>query len=152
MALSATNASVAVAESCTGGGIAKALTDVPGSSVWFGYGVVSYSNEAKQRMLGVRQTTLDAHGAVSEAVVREMADGVRLMANASVAIAVSGIAGPGGGSDDKPVGTVWASWSGHATTLAQMQRFSGDREEVRDKTVLWALQTLNRELASFVGQ
>ncbi|MEL6869943.1 MAG: nicotinamide-nucleotide amidohydrolase family protein [Pseudomonadota bacterium] len=151
MALTASSASVAVAESCTGGAIAKALTDVPGSSVWFGYGIVSYSNDAKHKLLGVRQSTLDEQGAVSEATVREMADGVRLLANASVGIAVSGIAGPGGGTDDKPVGTVWAAWSGAAHSFAQMQRFSGDREEVRDKTVLWVLQTLNQELLALLG-
>ncbi len=138
---------IALAESCTGGWIAKALTDLAGSSVWFGYGVVSYSNQAKRQMLGVRADTLEQQGAVSEAVVREMADGVRILASADLAIAVSGIAGPGGGSDDKPVGTVWCAWSGARQTFAQMQRFSGDRNEVREKTVLWALRGMNERLA-----
>ncbi|MEM9172395.1 MAG: CinA family protein, partial [Pseudomonadota bacterium] len=94
-------------------------------------------------LLSVRAETLAAQGAVSEAVVREMAEGVRILAQAEVGLAVSGIAGPGGGTEDKPVGTVWCAWSGSAQTVAKMQRFSGDREEVRDKTAYWALSELN---------
>ena len=134
--------SVAVAESCTGGWIAKSLTDVAGSSGWFEYGIVSYSNRAKVQLLRVRQATLDREGAVSEAVVREMADGVRALARADYAIAVSGIAGPGGGTAEKPVGTVWCAWASDAASFAQMQRFAGDRNEVREKSVLWALAGL----------
>ncbi|MFK8053911.1 MAG: CinA family protein [Woeseiaceae bacterium] len=143
-ALTRTRQKIAVAESCTGGWIAKTLTDVAGSSAWFEYGVVSYSNEAKSKLLKVRKTTLDTYGAVSEQVVREMADGVRILAHADFGIAVSGIAGPDGGSDEKPVGTVWCAWSTAAGTIAQMQRFNGDRNEVREKTVLWALRELNQ--------
>ncbi|MEM7611162.1 MAG: nicotinamide-nucleotide amidohydrolase family protein [Pseudomonadota bacterium] len=144
--LVALDKSVATAESCTGGWIAKTLTDVAGSSGWFGFGVVSYSNAAKQKLLGVRHATLASYGAVSEAVVREMADGVRMLSGADFGVAVSGIAGPGGGSADKPVGTVWCAWSGQSETFAQMQRFSGDRNEVREKTVHWSLAKLNQYL------
>ena len=101
---------MATAESCTGGWIAKTLTDVPGSSAVFGYGVVSYSNGAKESILGVRNATLETHGAVSEQVVEEMADGVLHLSGADLAVAVSGIAGPDGGTVDKPVGTVWVTW------------------------------------------
>lgn len=142
-ALTRTGKSVAVAESCTGGWIAKTMTDVAGSSAWFGYGIVSYSNAAKSRLLNVRSSTLDTYGAVSEQVVREMADAVRILADATYGVAVSGIAGPGGGTDDKPVGTVWCAWSAGDATRAEMQRFNGDRNDVREKTVLWALRGLN---------
>ena len=97
---------VCTAESCTGGWIAKALTDVPGSSVVFGYGIVSYSNGAKESMLGVNNRTLSEHGAVSEPVVREMAEGALNISGADIAVAVSGVAGPDGGTAEKPVGTV----------------------------------------------
>src|SRR5919108_5340065 len=103
---------VTTAESCTGGWIAKAITDVPGSSQWFDGGIVAYSNAAKQRSLGVPQEVLDVHGAVSEAAVRAMADGARLRSGVELAVAVSGVAGPRGGTPDKPVGTVWLAWSG----------------------------------------
>ncbi|MEO1119473.1 MAG: CinA family protein [Pseudomonadota bacterium] len=139
--------SVACAESCTGGWIAKSLTDVAGSSAWFGYGVVSYSNQSKVQLLKVRQSTLDRDGAVSEAVVREMADGVRALSGADYAIAVSGIAGPGGGTAEKPVGTVWCAWAAADRSFAQMQRFGGDRNEVRERTVLWALEGLADRIA-----
>ena len=143
-ALSRRHQSIAVAESCTGGWIAKSLTDVAGSSAWFGYGLVSYSNEAKQRLLNVRAATLETYGAVSEQVVAEMADGVRILAGATFGVAVSGIAGPGGGSEAKPVGTVWCAWSTASGTRAEMQRFTGDRNDVREQTVLWALRGLNQ--------
>ena len=102
---------VATAESCTGGWIAKSITDVDGSSAVFGYGIVSYSNGAKESILGVQNATIERHGAVSEEVVEEMADGVLHLSGADIAVAVSGIAGPGGGTDDKPVGTVWFAWA-----------------------------------------
>ena len=123
---------VATAESCTGGWIAKALTDVPGSSGCFGYGIVSYSNGAKASMLDVQNRTLAEHGAVSEPVVREMAEGALRLSGADIAVAVSGVAGPDGGSEDKPVGTVWFAWSmredGDITTDTDLQRFEGNRQ------------------------
>ncbi len=135
---------VATAESCTGGWIAKSITDIPGSSAVFGYGVVSYSNGAKESILGVRNATIEEHGAVSEGVVREMADGVLHLSGADVAVAVSGIAGPDGGTDDKPVGTVWFAWAirdgANALIDTSCEHFSGDRELVRELAVAHALQ------------
>lgn len=141
--LLARHASVTTAESCTGGWIAKVLTDIAGSSAWFQRGFVTYSNDAKQQMIGVTEISLTQFGAVSEQVVQEMAQGALREAGAQYAISVSGIAGPDGGSDEKPVGTVWfgfASASGEVLTL--VQRFSGDREAVRRQATAWALQTL----------
>jgi len=135
--------SVATAESCTGGMIAAALTDIAGSSAWFGYGMVSYSNQAKQDLLGVHAATLTEHGAVSEAVVREMAAGARARAGADWAIAVSGIAGPGGGSASKPVGTVWVGLAGpEGVGQAFVCHLDGDRAAVRQQTVQIALGRL----------
>jgi nicotinamide-nucleotide amidase len=140
---------VATAESCTGGWIARALTDVAGSSAVFGYGVVSYSNEAKETMLGVNAGTLEDHGAVSEAVVVEMAAGVRSISKADFAVAVSGVAGPDGGSDEKPVGTVWfAIASPDKRPQTERRLFAGDRESVRRQTVIFALQRLREALRS----
>lgn len=139
--LAATGHILATAESCTGGGIAQAITAVAGSSAWFDCGYVTYSNEAKHAMLGVKETTLIAHGAVSEAVVLEMACGAVQLSQATIGVSVSGIAGPGGGSDDKPVGTVWLAWNieNKATHTACFQ-FSGDRESVRNQAVIEALK------------
>ena len=109
--LVAASKAVATAESCSGGWVAKAITDVPGSSLVFHYGIVSYSNGAKESLLGVNIDTLEQHGAVSEAVVAEMAQGALHLSGADVAVAVSGIAGPDGGSKDKPVGMVWFAWA-----------------------------------------
>ena len=132
---------MATAESCTGGWIAKSITDLAGSSDWFDLAVVSYSNDAKQHMLGVKESTLEAHGAVSEQVVCEMVIGVLGRSNADLAVAVSGIAGPGGGSLAKPVGTVWFAWAKRdALPIAVEQRFDGDREAVRQQAVEFALQ------------
>jgi nicotinamide-nucleotide amidase len=135
---------LATAESCTGGWIAKVITDLPGSSDWFGYGMVSYSNAAKQDLLGVPAATLVAHGAVSEETVRAMAEGAIRHSGADVAVAVSGIAGPTGGSPEKPVGTVWFAWAvmggGGLRTTARRERFGGDRETVRRRTVAVALE------------
>jgi nicotinamide-nucleotide amidase len=137
---------VTAAESCTGGWIAKALTDVAGSSQWFASGYVTYSNEAKVRELGVAPRTLQRYGAVSEQTVREMARGVLRAARAQVAVAVSGIAGPDGGSAAKPVGTVWlcvAVQRGRGIQLsAARSRFKGDRAAVRRKAVARALRLL----------
>jgi nicotinamide-nucleotide amidase len=139
---------VATAESCTGGWIAKSITDIAGSSTVFGYGIVSYSNGAKESLLGVRNETLDEHGAVSEPVVREMADGVLHLSGADIAVAVSGIAGPDGGTEDKPVGTVWFAWAvGVAPAEAECVVFEGNREGVRRQTVAHALQGLIERLA-----
>lgn len=130
------------AESCTGGWVSQVITSVAGSSAWFDAGYVTYSNEAKQRMLNVSAATLAIHGAVSEAVVKEMARGAMLAANADCAIAVSGIAGPGGGSKEKPVGTVWCAWVTKEETLARMFRFEGSREAVRQQSVVAAINGL----------
>ncbi|MCC6301570.1 MAG: CinA family protein [Gammaproteobacteria bacterium] len=131
---------LATAESCTGGGIAAAVTSVPGSSNWFERGFVTYSNAAKRELLGVREATLVAHGAVSEATVREMAAGALGHGAAQVAVAVSGIAGPGGGSAEKPIGTVCLAWDG-AGLLARSETryFHGDRAAVRRQAVAAAL-------------
>jgi nicotinamide-nucleotide amidase len=139
--LAAVDALAATAESCTGGWIAKALTDIAGSSAWFERGLVTYSNTAKQDLLGVSADLLVRHGAVSEAVVRQMAEGVLARCPATLVVAVSGVAGPGGGSADKPVGTVWFAWAGiGGPTGSARQRFAGEREAVRRQTVVYALQ------------
>jgi nicotinamide-nucleotide amidase len=132
---------LATAESCTGGWIAKCLTDVAGSSEWFERGFVTYSNRAKQEMLGVEEATLTEAGAVSEATVAEMVRGALQQSIAQCALAVSGIAGPGGGTADKPVGLVWFAWKrvdGHCRTHRQL--FEGDRKAVRRQAVRLALQ------------
>jgi len=134
---------VATAESCTGGLVAGAITDVPGSSTWFERGFVTYSNEAKMEMLGVRPETLGAHGAVSEATAAEMAAGALARSRADLAVAVTGIAGPDGGSAVKPVGTVcfgWARRNGAVDTVTR--HFAGDRAVVRTATVEAALRGL----------
>ncbi|HUW75104.1 MAG TPA: nicotinamide-nucleotide amidase [Gallionella sp.] len=132
---------LATAESCTGGGIAQAITEVAGSSAWFERGFVTYSNLSKQQMLGVREATIMQHGAVSEMTVREMAEGALQHSAAQVALAVSGIAGPDGGTADKPVGTVWFAWGlKHGETRAQRFRLDGNRAEVRAQSVRIALQ------------
>ena len=135
------------AESCTGGWIAKCMTDIPGSSAWFDCGMVAYSYEAKQALLGVRPQTLEQFGAVSRETAVEMVSGALVHSGATLAVAVTGIAGPGGGSPDKPVGSVWIGWKrrgGYAR--AELFRFSGDREAVRRQTVAAALSGLLRQL------
>ncbi|PPU78664.1 MULTISPECIES: CinA family protein [Xanthomonas] len=132
------------AESCTGGWIAKAMTDIAGSSDWFDCGIVAYSYEAKQALLRVRPQTLEVHGAVSRETVIEMVSGALVGSGGSIAVAVTGIAGPGGGSEGKPVGTVWIGWKrrgGYAT--AQLCQFDGDRDAVRRQTVVAALGGLS---------
>lgn len=129
------------AESCTGGGVAQAITEVAGSSAWFERGFITYSNLAKQQMLGVRETTIGQYGAVSEMTVREMVAGALQHSAAQVALAVSGIAGPDGGTADKPVGTVWFAWGlKNSETHAQRYQLSGNRAEVREQAVRIALQ------------
>ncbi|GAB3091599.1 CinA family protein [Lysobacter terrae] len=133
------------AESCTGGWIAKVLTDIAGSSAWFECGIAAYSYESKQALLGVRPETLEHHGAVSRETVLEMVSGALVHSGATLSVAVTGIAGPGGGTTDKPVGTVWIGWKrrgGYAT--AELFHFDGDREAVRRQTVHAALQGLLR--------
>lgn len=135
------------AESCTGGGIAAAVTDIAGSSQWFDRGFVTYSNQAKQDMLGVRAETLDHEGAVSEATVKEMVAGALSRSQATIAVAVSGIAGPGGGTAQKPVGMVCFAWQVKNTEpVLRTEFFNGDREAVREQTVSLALQGLLDEL------
>lgn len=150
--LTAAGKTVATAESCTGGWIAKALTDVAGSSACLGYGIVSYSDAAKAALLGVQPETLAAHGAVSEAVVREMAAGVATLAGADFGISVSGIAGPDGGSPEKPVGTVWFGWAERrgerCDVSAECHRFDGDRASVRAQSVAAALRGVRERLAA----
>lgn len=133
---------LATAESCTGGLIAATCTDLAGSSEWFERGFVTYSNAAKTELLGVDAALISEHGAVSEAVVRAMAAGALSHSHAQVAIAVTGIAGPGGGSADKPVGTVWLGWAGPDGVLTERCQFGGDRAAVRAATVQHALQRL----------
>lgn len=136
---------LSTAESCTGGWIAKLMTDIAGSSEWFEAGVVSYSNAAKQKLLGVSAGHLRDHGAVSEPVARAMAEGARARIGGDIAVAVTGVAGPGGGTADKPVGTVWFAWARRGgTTEAEQMRFPGDRDAVRRATVAHALDRLLR--------
>lgn len=146
---------IVTAESCTAGWIAKALTDVPGSSQWVDCGYVTYSNTAKMRDVGVSARTLADHGAVSEATVREMANGARRATGAEMAVAVSGVAGPDGGTAEKPVGTVWF---GIATpeaqgpgTVCDLQHFQGDRDQVRRQSVDHALRLALRLLRASRG-
>lgn len=133
---------LATAESCTGGLIAAAITSVAGSSEWFEAGFVTYANRAKTALLGVLPETLAAHGAVSEATVREMASGARARAATTWAVAVSGIAGPTGGTAHKPVGTVCFAWAGPDGVTAATRHFRGNRAAVRIQTVEWALAAL----------
>lgn len=138
---------LATAESCTGGWISKVVTDVAGSSAWFERGFVCYSNAAKMEMLGVSARTLEQHGAVSKAVAVEMARGAITHRRAGVGVAVTGVAGPGGGTAEKPVGLVWLAWYRSGGALATFEgRFDGDREAIRRRTVEEALQGLIRFL------
>jgi len=133
------------AESCTGGWIAKVVTDIAGSSEWFDCGMAVYSYEAKQALLGVRPQTLEEHGAVSRETAIEMVSGALVHSGATVAVAVTGIAGPGGGTADKPVGTVWVAWKRRGGyPQAEVFAFSGDRDAVRRQTVVEALRGLDR--------
>jgi len=133
---------LATAESCTGGWVAEAVTSVAGSSAWFERGFVTYSNAAKASMLGVSEATLAAHGAVSEPVAVEMAAGARAHSQARVALSITGVAGPGGGSPGKPVGTVCFGWSWVGGQRVETRRFAGDRREVRRQAVIHALTQL----------
>lgn len=139
---------LATAESCTGGWISQSITDIAGSSQWFDRGFVTYTNEAKQDMLGVAQATLAQHGAVSEQTVIEMVQGALANSRADVAVAVSGIAGPTGGTPEKPVGLVWHAWGLRgADSVTQVEHYLGNRFEVRQQTVETALQGILKLLA-----
>ena len=143
--LLASGEKLAVAESCTGGWVAQCLTAIAGSSEWFERGFVTYSNEAKQEMLGVSSETLRCHGAVSEATAVAMATGALANSRADWALAITGIAGPGGGSPEKPVGMVCFSWAGRDGTLAvETCHFAGGRESVRAQSVVHALDGVLR--------
>ena len=133
---------LATAESCTGGMVAAACTDLAGSSQWFERGFVSYSNASKTELLGVPADLIAAHGAVSEAVARAMAEGALVHAHAQVSLAVTGVAGPSGGSADKPVGTVWFAWCVAGQTHSEVVHFGGDRAAVRQATLCHALARL----------
>ncbi|MDO8412686.1 MAG: CinA family protein [Gallionellaceae bacterium] len=140
-ALKAHGYKLATAESCTGGAVAVAVTDIAGSSAWFERGFITYSNEAKQEMLDVAPATLAKYGAVSEAVVREMVSGALRHSHAQMAVAVSGIAGPGGGTLDKPVGMVWVAWGiQDGACTARLHQLPGNRAEIRMQSVHIALQ------------
>lgn len=143
-ALHARQLQVATAESCTGGGIAEAITRIAGSSQWFEAGYVTYSSRQKTRQLGVPQALLDGVGAVSREVVEAMARGAREHSGAQLAVAVSGIAGPDGGSPATPVGTVWLAWQANECSFSCRCRFAGDRQAVREQTVIRALEGLLR--------
>jgi len=149
--LTAAGKAVSTAESCSGGWVAKAITDISGSSAVFHYGIVSYSNGAKESLLGVHNETLEQHGAVSEAVVIEMAEGVLNLSGSDIAVAVSGIAGPTGGSEQKPVGTVWFAWTvregSKLRSTTSCEHFDGDRDLIRELTVVYALQGVRERIA-----
>jgi nicotinamide-nucleotide amidase len=137
---------MATAESCTGGLIAAHCTDLPGSSRWFERGLVTYSNAAKSELLGVDAGLIESHGAVSNAVVRAMAMGALYRTTARVTVAVTGIAGPDGGSDAKPVGTVWFGWCIDGLVDSESRLFSGDRQQVRQASCIHALSGLVKRL------
>lgn len=141
---------LAAAESCTGGWLAQSVTAIAGSSTWFDRGFVTYSNAAKMDMLGVPDMTLERHGAVSEPVARAMAQGALTNSRADWTVAITGIAGPGGASPGKPVGTVCFAWAnGDGGCEAQTCHFSGDRAEVREQSVRFALEGLIERVGAF---
>ena len=144
--LKRTNEMLATAESCTGGWVAQVVTSVAGSSAWFDRGFVTYSNEAKAELLGVRTDTLQAHGAVSEETAREMARGALERSQATVAVSITGVAGPTGGTPEKPVGTVCFAWARGGAVRSETRRFAGDREGIRRQSVILALEGVLRAL------
>jgi nicotinamide-nucleotide amidase len=145
--LKAARATLVTAESCTGGWVAQAVTSVAGSSDWFERGFVTYSDDSKQELLGVRSETLARHGAVSEETAREMAQGALARSKGTLALAVTGVAGPGGGSATKPVGMVCFAWASKHAVKSETQRFAGDRESVREQSVIRALDGVLEQLA-----
>lgn len=144
---------ITTVESCTGGGVAQAITAVTGSSEWFDMGFVTYANKAKELLVGVDPKTLSTYGAVSEETVYEMARGALKVANANIAVATSGIAGPGGGSPDKPVGLVWFAWavktSNSCEVLRERRVFSGDRESVQAQAIQYALEGASQKVLDY---
>ena len=144
--LTALGWTMATAESCTGGLIAAQCTDLPGSSRWFDRGLVTYSNAAKTELLGVDAALIETHGAVSEVVARAMALGAVYRTSARASVSVTGIAGPDGGSNAKPVGTVWFGWCIDGLVHSECQRFMGDRQQVRNASCMHALQGLMQRL------
>lgn len=142
IALSERSLMMATAESCTGGLVAAAITDISGSSAWFERGFVTYSNEAKTTMLGVPAKLIRDHGAVSEEVAHAMAEGALLNSRAQVALSITGVAGPTGGTPDKPVGMVCFGWCNRIVTRAETQRFKGDRQQIRRQAAEHALRGL----------
>jgi nicotinamide-nucleotide amidase len=144
--LVALQSQMATAESCTGGLISACCTDLAGSSVWFDRGFVTYSNDAKTQMLGVPSDLISAHGAVSEAVAHAMAIGAVYRSKAQVSVAVTGVAGPSGGSPEKPVGTVWFGWCINGLVFTELHHFEGNRKLIRQATVLHALTGLLNRL------
>ncbi len=146
--LKAADKKLVTAESCTGGWVAQAITAIPGSSDWFERGYVTYSNASKRELLGVRASTLARHGAVSEQTAREMARGAVRRGRGHVALAITGVAGPTGGSPGKPVGMVCFAWAMGRSTRSQTRHFRGGRDTVRRRSVLWSLQGILRCLRS----
>lgn len=137
------NLTVTTAESCTGGAIAQAITNISGSSAWFSHGFITYSNQAKQELLDLSPDLFIEQGAVSQAVVEAMAAQALTLAHADLSVAVSGIAGPNGGSPEKPVGTVWIAWATvHQPVISQRFQFDGDRKSIRNQTVIESLKKL----------
>jgi nicotinamide-nucleotide amidase len=144
---------IALAESCTGGLVCATLTQLPGSSDWFERGYITYSNEAKTECLGVPTELIESHGAVSEAVAKAMSEGAQGVAKVKAAVSITGIAGPSGGSPEKPVGTVCFGWTiqnkgGDITTICDTQLFQGDRQAIREQAANFALTTLLKLLSS----
>ncbi len=144
--LTARKQTITCAESCTGGLLAAALTEIPGSSAFFDRSFVTYSNQAKKQLLNVNEATLRQYGAVSEETVREMALGALIATKNDFALSISGIAGPDGGSEDKPVGTVWFGFATKQRIWAKQHRFNGDRAQIRQQAVQYALAILEHYL------
>lgn len=133
---------IATAESCTGGGIAESITSLAGSSAWFAGSIVSYSNALKQNLLGVKEQTLIEHGAVSEQTVREMLVGILTLSDVNLGLSISGIAGPDGATQEKPVGTIWMAWGNSDQIQTQCFHFHGDRQSIREQAKYQAIKLL----------
>lgn len=136
------NWTVSIAESCTGGLVCATITELSGSSEWFERGYITYSNKAKTECLGVPAKIIEAHGAVSEAAAKAMAEGARINSGSNVALSITGVAGPSGGTPEKPVGTVWFGWATENQTQTKTMRFDGDRQKVREQATKFTLTEL----------